>query len=62
MAFERHCLTLHEAKAIKMASTQLLAEAAAEEKRILEEKPLHRINLAIKQVTARFKIALSSPS
>jgi hypothetical protein len=62
MQFEKHSLTIEEAKALKMAANQLLAEAATAEKRLAEKKPSARIKIALKQITARFKIALSSKS
>jgi hypothetical protein len=62
MFVEKHSLTIEEAKALKMAANQLLAEAETEKKRLLEKKPSARINLALKQIKDRFKLALGSKS
>ncbi|MEJ7828452.1 MAG: hypothetical protein WKF91_09660 [Segetibacter sp.] len=55
-----HSLTLEEAKALQMAANQLVEEAAAEEKRLFEKKPLQRVKLVLKQMKDRFNVVVSS--
>jgi hypothetical protein len=62
MALEKHSITIEEAKAFKMAATQMLEEAIAERKQLAEKKPSARFKLALKQIKDRFKLALSSKS
>lgn len=60
MSFEKHSITLEEAKAIKMAANQLIAEAKAEEQKIEAKRPLNRVKLALRQFKSRFNFVIGS--